>query len=135
MKDGYIKILEVLEKQNYRLKCYYNTCIKLLDYEVNDFDIIFGKKIYIYGCGDIGKRYYEIIKNYADVIAFIDQSPQNNLYKYEDIDVISLNEFNNNIKFDYIVITLEDLYQAINDDLIGIGIDADKIKSIDEIIC
>lgn len=135
MKDGYIKILEVLEKQNYRLKCYYNTCIKLLDYEVNDCDIICGKKIYIYGCGDIGKRYYKIIKNYANVIAFIDQSPQNNLYKYEDIDVISLNKFNNNISFDYIVITLEDLYQAINDDLIGIGIDSDKIKSIDEIIC
>ncbi len=134
MKSEYIKILEVLEKENYRLKCYYNTCIKLLDYKVNKYDIICGKKIYIYGCGDIGKRYYKIIREWVNVVAFIDQSANNNEYRYDDSKVISLNDIDINIDFDYIIITLEDLYQRISDDLIKKGISIGKIKSIDEMI-
>lgn len=135
MKDEYLKVLEELEKQNYRFKCYYNTCIKLLDYELSEKSNINEKKIYIYGCGEIGKRYYRIIKNLANVIAFIDRSAEDNEYEFEGIKVIGLDKLNDNVEFDYIIITLEDLYQVISDELIKYQIDKHKIKSIDEVIC
>ena len=136
MESNYIKVLEKLEKQNYRLKCYYNTCIKLLDYDFKNKNIEGDgkKRKYIYGCGDIGKRYYKIIKNSSNVLGFIDQSAKENTYKYEDVDVISLEKLDINSDFDYIVITIEDMYQIIYDDLINMGISSEKIKSIDEMI-
>ena len=138
MKENYVNLIKSLEKQNYRLECYYNTCIKLLDYELenkkSNFNSIGGKKIYIYGCGEIGKRYYKIIKDKTNVIAFIDQSAKENSYKCEGINVISLDKINSNDEFDYIIITLEDLYQVIYDDLIRNGMAEEKIKGIDEMI-
>lgn len=135
MKNGYLKVLGELEKQNYRLRCYYNTCIKLLDYELSEKNNINRKTIYIYGCGEIGKRYYKIIKNLANVIAFIDKSAKENEYEFEGIKVMTLDNIDNSVDFDYIVITLEDLYQVISDQLVRVGIDKHKIRSIDEIIC
>lgn len=134
MQEGYLKVLAELEKQNYRLGCYYNTCIKLLDYRLSEKNNINGKNVYIYGCGDIGKRYYRIIKDFVNVIAFIDQSAKENEYEFEGIKVISLDNLNNNIEFDYVIITLEDLYEIIKNDLRKKEVDAKKIKSIDEMI-
>ncbi|AQR96999.1 hypothetical protein [Clostridium saccharoperbutylacetonicum] len=138
MQENYLKLIEQLEKQKYKFKSYYNSCITLLEFESrsdnNKFEKLEGKKIFIYGCGDIGKRFYHIVKNSMNVIGFIDKSARDNQYKYDDKIVVSIDKLNYIEEYDYVVVTLNDIYQIIYDDLLKNGVRDEKIKSLEEIL-
>ena len=62
--------------------------MKLLN---TDFDsIVFPKKISIYGCGAIGKIFYQRVKGYCRVESFIDKSPRQEYY--DNVPVLTIED-------------------------------------------
>lgn len=75
--------LEILEQRHQLL-------LKILktDYEAMQLP----DKIIIYGAGDNGKTFYEMIKNKCNVVCFIDSAPKSNDYK--GVPIVNIQEYN-----------------------------------------
>ncbi len=97
--------------------------------KVNLEQILF-QKIIIYGAGIVGKYLYQKVKNRCRVLCFVDQYSKENLY--EDVPIISLDDFLEREYFDTSIVVTSYSYNEIRTWLIEAG--KDNIKSLDEFL-
>lgn len=88
-----------------------------------------GKKIIIYGTGNLYKKYYNRFEN-CNIIAVVD-SDDNKIDKCINGYVVRRPKIIQTIEYDLIVILIID-YFNVKQDLINQGVHADKIKTIDD---
>lgn len=105
-------VIEQLKKEikqlNYRL-------IRLTNVANADYSkVIYTEKISIYGFADIGKILYKNIKNYTNIIEFIDRSPREDFY--DNIPVVKPENIKKDKDITIIVVPTYD-YDSIVDDL------------------
>lgn len=96
----------------------YNLINKIDKIDINK--TVFPEKVIIYGIGNLGKRFYQKIKNKCNILYFVDKAPMNN--DYEGVPIISFSDF---IKKQYenipIIITVTYLYEDIKSTLLSHG--------------
>lgn len=91
-------------------------------------------EIIIYGAGNLGKKFYEKIKEKSKVLCFVDRNPEES--SYENVPILNFNEFickKNSGGYDVpVVITPAYIFEEIYSDLIDID---KKMKIISVIDC
>ncbi len=97
-------------------------------YHYSDMEQLRGKKVVIYGAGQVGKDYFAQISRYkeCEIAAWIDSHPEKYCYPYVEVGT---QECLAQTKFDMILIAVENenTAQEIRGQLIRMGIDSGKI--------
>lgn len=106
----------------------YQTLLKLTDCEINNMDI--PEKVIIYGAGNIGRRFYKIIKGKCEVKCFIDKDCAGEVI--DRIPVQRLEEVGRGEQVSYIVTPTYDFQNILED--IKAHDDSAKIISLDSIL-
>lgn len=106
----------------------YQTLLKLTDCEINNMDI--PEKVIIYGAGNIGRRFYKIIKGKCEVKCFIDKDCAGEVI--DRIPVQRLEEVGRGEQVSYIVTPTYDFQNIFED--IKAHDDSAKIISLDSIL-
>ncbi len=106
----------------------YQTLLKLTDCEINNMDI--PEKVIIYGAGNIGRRFYKIIKGKCEVKCFIDKDCAGGVI--DRIPVRRLEEAGRGEQVSYIVTPTYD-FQNIYEDIKAHD-DSAKIILLDSIL-
>lgn len=106
----------------------YQTLLKLTDCEINNMDI--PEKVIIYGAGNIGRRFYKIIKGKCEVKCFIDKDCAGEVI--DRIPVQRLEEVGRGEQVSYIVTPTYDFQNIFED--IKAHDDNAKIISLDSIL-
>ena len=128
------------EQVSEAVKGYYEYCIffalKLLEsgtfhvnrYYFNKIEKLFGKRILLYGAGNVGRDYYDQICRYEDItiVGWIDKNHKHKMIEYcnvSDPKTIKKEEF------DLILIAIRDerIKNEICSDLTNLGVDKSKI--------
>lgn len=84
-------------------------------------------KVLIFGVGSTGKRIYDEVKDYYEVVGFLDNEQQRWGEKIEDIEILGNANIVNELVYDKIIVaSLPGLY-GIRDTLIENGVEVSKI--------
>ena len=98
-------------------------------YRISDISKLFGKKIVVYGAGQVGRDYYSQICRYSKckIVSWVDRNYKN--IQYDCIDIGGINQLKN-LEFDILLIALryENDAQKVKCNLINDeGISEEKI--------
>lgn len=102
--------------------------VKIHTYIYPQYNLLRGKKIIIYGAGEVGQSYYAQLCKYTDItiVAWVDQQFKEKVFDYCEVqapETIMLHPF------DYIVLAIKDGARAvkIRNNLCDLGVLGDKI--------
>lgn len=87
-----------------------------------------GKKVVLYGAGEVGQAYYTQIKeeHETELVLWVDKNYEK--YQLEGMNVCAIENIKN-IDYDFIIVAVwhEKMYLEIRKDLVQLGVDAQKI--------
>lgn len=87
------------------------------------------KKTLIFGAGGTGKQIYDQIKNSADVIGFLDNDPLLWNTEFNNLPVLGNDNVLTAVEYDEIVVASLTGLKAIEDQLLNVGVPAEKIRT------